>query len=378
MNKTKVFAALVIFLVGWGLLKYYNITDPSTVSIIEIENIIQKGQNLVGNKNNTEFPLNVPEGYSLSVYASGLNKPRDIVLDPNGTPLVSAMGDGKVFALLDDSKIEVINGLDTPHGLVFSDDKLYVAEVNQISSYDYDVKNHKVTNKTKIVDLPSGGRHFTRTMVVKRGRLYVSIGSSCDACVEEDLRYAAVWSANLDGTDFRPFASGLRNAVFITLHPKTNEIWGTEMGRDFLGDDLPPEEVNIITEGSHYGWPYCYGDRVIDKQTNPSGSKFNCANSTPPHISFQAHSAPLGLAFLGNDLLMSYHGSWNRKVATGYKIVKVKLDPAGKPLGEPEDFLTGWQQDDKILGRPVDIEVWGEDIFVSDDKAGIVYKATKI
>lgn len=324
-------------------------------------------------ENKTQFPLNVPDGYVATVFADGMVKPRDLTLDPAGDPIVSAMGEGKVYALLPGKKEIVLSGLDTPHGLVFAGNKLFVAEVTQLNSYDYDQGSKKATNKKKILDLPGGGRHFTRAMVVKGDKIYISIGSSCDACEEKDKRYAAVWYSNLDGSDFKPYALGLRNSVFLTVHPRTSEIWGTEMGRDFLGDDLPPEEVNIIKEGSHYGWPYCYGDKITDTKINPGNSKYNCANSTSPHISFQAHSAPLGLDFLGNDLLMSYHGSWNRSVPTGYKVVRVRLDSNGNPTSGPEDFLTGWMQAGAAVGRPADILVKDKNVYISDDKAGVVY-----
>jgi glucose/arabinose dehydrogenase len=352
-------------------------TAPADRNIAQIiKEVVQNGnETLPPGENKTKFPLNVPDGYSVSVYAEGLNKPRDLVFDPKGTPLVSAMGEGRVYALFGGAQDVVAGGLDRPHGLVFAGGKLFVAEVKAVYVYDYDIELKKAINKKKILDLPSGSRHFTRSLLVKDGRLYISIGSSCDACVESDPRYAAVWSANLDGSDFKPYATGLRNSVFITLHPVTNEIWGTEMGRDFLGDDLPPEEVNIIREGAHYGWPYCYGDKVVDTKINPGGSRFDCSTTVTPHIVFQAHSAPLGLDFLGNDLLMSYHGSWNRSVPTGYKVVRVRLDPKGTPLSGPEDFLTGWMQGSTALGRPVDILVRGkgEEVFISDDKAGVVY-----
>lgn len=385
MNKIFALIILVIMMVvGFSVWKQYKgiwyAEGPPPQNIAEV---VQKAMTSVvpqkevkPGENKTKFPLSVPDGYVISIFAEGMGKPRDLVFDSSGTPLVSAMGEGKVYALTGGSKTVVAESLDRPHGLVFSGNKLFVAEVGKVYSYDYDPGSKKATNKTKILDLPGGGRHFTRTMVIKGDKIYISIGSSCDACVEADSRYAAVWFANLDGSDFRVFAKGLRNSVFLALHPKTQEIWGTEMGRDFLGDDLPPEEVNIIREGSHYGWPYCYADKVVDQKMNPGGSKFDCGTSVKPHISFQAHSAPLGLDFLGQDLLISYHGSWNRSVPTGYKVVKVILDADGNPAGGPEDFLTGWiGQGGTSLGRPVDILVRekGDEIFISDDKAGVVY-----
>ena len=189
--------------------------------------------------------------------------------------------------------------------------------------------------------------------------------------MESDTRRAAIWWANLDGSDFKPYATGLRNSVFMTLNPTTNEIWATEMGRDFLGDDIPPDEVNIIREGKFYGWPFCWGDGNTDKDVNKGGTKFDCAKSVNPQIKLQAHSAPLGLAFLGSDLLVSYHGSWNRSAPTGYKVVRFRN-------GVQEDFITGWIKGKEVLGRPVDILVKGNEIYISDDKAGLVYRLKPI
>lgn len=375
----KSFATLIIVVLlvivgvyAWKNYKgIYEANKPSDKSIVQL---IEKAQKTPSpGENNTPFPINVPDGYTLSVFAKNMTKPRDITVDSAGHIIVSDMGRGKVFSLTGGDPKEVVGGLDRPHGLVFDGSKLYIAETGQVAIYDYDTGTQKATNKRKIIDLPAGDRHFTRTMVIKDGKLYISIGSSCDACVEKDSRYASVWVANLDGSDFKLYAAGLRNSVFITLNPFTNEIWGTEMGRDFLGDNLPPEEINIIKENGHYGWPYCFGDGVIDNSLNPGGTKFDCSKSIRPHIKFQAHSAPLGLAFLGQDLLVSYHGSWNRSVPTGYKVVKFKLDKSGNAQGEPEDFLTGWRDDGEVLGRPVDIFVKGTEVYISDDKAGVVY-----
>lgn len=140
----------------------------------------------------------------------------------------------------------------------------------------------------------------------------------------------------------------------------------------FLGDNLPPDTVQNIKEGANYGWPYCYGDKVIDQETNPGGTKFDCTKIESPLIQIPAHSAPLGLAFLGQDLLIAYHGSWNRSVPTGYKIVKYSG-------GQLSDFITGWlQPNGDVLGRPVDILVNNKDIYISDDKAGVIYLLKKI
>jgi glucose/arabinose dehydrogenase len=353
----------------WG---FYRANAPTKNAIVEL--IPEAGKSLEPGQNNTALPLKMPDGYSISIYAKDLRDPRDLVMGPNNVLLASVPGQGKVVAILGGKGDTVAGGLNRPHGLAFSGNKLYVGETDGVSVFDYDPKLNKAINKKKIIDLPGGGRHFTRSLIIRDNKLYVSIGSSCDTCEEKDDRRGAIWYSNLDGSDFRPFATGLRNSVFMTLNPSTNDIWATEMGRDNLGDDIPPDEVNIIKEGQFYGWPYCWGDNISDKDLNVNGAKFDCSKSTLPQYKLQAHSAPLGLAFLGQDLLVSYHGSWNRKIPTGYKIVRLKN-------GVEEDYITGWLKDNgEVLGRPVDILVKGngEEIFISDDKAGVIYLVKKI
>ena len=337
---------------------------PSKEKIADL--IPGEGETIGPGVNSTGLPLKIPDGYTISIFAKDLDNPRDLVLDPGGVVLTSITSGGKVVAIFNGSVETVTGGLNRPHGLAFNGSKLYIAETNQVAVYDYDLKLKKAINKRKIIDLPAGGGHFTRSLLIRDDKLYVSIGSSCNVCEEEDKRRAAVWVSNLDGSDFKPFATGLRNAVFMALNPVNNDIWVTEMGRDNLGDDLPPEEINVLKEGKFYGWPYCWGNRNPDKDLNPQGTKFDCTTSENPHITFQAHSAPLGLAFLGSDLLVAYHGSWNRSIPTGYKVVRFTN-------GVASDFITGWQSGSEILGRPADILVDGEKIYVSDDKAGVVY-----
>lgn len=340
---------------------------PSKQDIVQLINNVSKTPGPGENK--TSLPLKIPDAYTLSIYAANLTDPRDLIFDPNGTIMVSLTSAGKVVAVNGNRQYVVAEGLDKPHGLAFNGNKLYIAETNQVAIYDYDPVNYKASNKKKIIDLPGNGEHFTRSLLVTAGKLYVSIGSDCNACTESDSRRAAIWQANLDGSNFRLYSKGLRNSVFMEVNPMNGEIWATNMGRDFLGDNLPPDTINIIRDGADYGWPYCYGNKVTDSQTNSGNSKFDCSKMEAPKIEIQAHSAPLGLAFLGSDLLVAYHGSWNRSVPTGYKVVKFHN-------GVQEDFITGWlQPNGDVLGRPVDILVKGNgnEIFISDDKAGVIY-----
>lgn len=350
--------------------------------------------------NTTNLPLKLPEGFSISVFVKGLGAPRVLLRDTGGTLLASIPSDGRVVALPDknadgvaDEVINVLQGLNRPHGLATrcaTRCQLYVAETGQVAVYDYDPATFETQNKKTIASLPSGGGHFTRTLLLlPDNRLLISVGSSCNVCNERDDRRAKILVVDADGNNLRTFASGLRNAVFMALHPLTKKIWVTEMGRDLLGDDIPPDEINIVEDGKNYGWPICYGknvhDTAFDKNTYvraPCTEPFEM----PSHIDLPAHSAPLGLAFVPQEgwpteyhgnLLLAFHGSWNRSTPTGYKLVRFRLDAQGNALGM-EDFISGWlQADGTALGRPVDILAEPDGtLYVSDDKAGVIYRVT--
>ncbi|MFZ5449767.1 MAG: PQQ-dependent sugar dehydrogenase [Thermodesulfobacteriota bacterium] len=344
-----------------------------------------------------QAPLKLPPGFEITIFARDLKGARVLALDPEGTLLVSLTRQGRVMALPDknadgvaDEAVPLLDDLNRPHGLAFGPEekpRLYVAETDQVAVYDYDPEHLKAANKKKIIDLPPGGRHFTRTLLFlpppQEYRLLISVGSSCDVCEEKDWRYSKILALDVRDGSLATFASGLRNSVFMALHPLSKHLWATEMGRDFLGDDLPPDEINLIMEGANYGWPWCYGKRIHDGQFDPSGSHREfCKDTIPSFIDMPAHSAPLGLAFFPKswpqefryNLLVAYHGSWNRSEPTGYKVVRYKLDTAGNYLG-CEDFITGWLTPAGALGRPVDILIKDDgEIFISDDKAGVVYR----
>lgn len=403
MNR-KILISVIIFLAvaSSGFFIYLNYLRG-------FESIINKPMNGSGDIIREENYLKLPEDFSISKFAVNLDNPRVMSFDPSGNLIVSLTSAGKVSALPDrnsdgkaDEEVVVIDKLNNPHGLAFRcTDKcvLYIAESHRVMAYDYDPNRLKAINGRKIADLPSTGGHFTRSLLFMptpdNSKLLISVGSSCNICHEGDERRAKILALDVDNPQagFITFARGLRNSVFMAIHPTMGKIWATEMGRDWLGDDLLPDEINIIEDGKNYGWPTCYGKNVhdddFDKNTyirNPCMEPFEI----PSHIDIPAHSAPLGLSFIPEEgwpeeywhnMLVAYHGSWNRSEPTGYKVVRYKLDDNGAYLGE-EDFISGWLMNPlaggrEVFGRPVDIiALPGGTSYISDDKAGVIYKVS--
>ncbi len=336
--------------------------------------------------------LKVPPGFAIDVFADKVGSVRFMAVDPAGTLLVSEPSAGRVLALPDkngrgkaDSVQTVVTGLDQPHGLAFHEGALYVAETSRVQRFAYDPATMKATQPTLLTRLPSGGGHWTRTVVFGAdGLMYVSVGSSCNVCRESDKRRAAVLRFNADGSGETIFASGLRNAVGLAFHPTTGVLWATGNERDWRGDDVPPDYVTEIREGAVHGWPDCMTvrGRVVTDTSFAKGA--TCDKVTPPTVEIQAHSAPIGLAFYTGtqfpeeyrgSLFVAYRGSWNRSLPTGYKIVRIRLRDGQPPA--VEDFATGWLEGTSAWGRPVDLVV-GRDgaLYLSDQGAGRIYRIT--
>lgn len=353
-------------------------------------------------------PLTVPAGFTAIIFARDITGARVMIRDQKGTMLVSQTSEGKVVALPDqdqnaqsDRTVTVLEGLKQPHGLYMhcpksssaradqDDCLLLVAETGELKSYRYNADQMKAEYQETLTTYPTGDGHFTRTLNMHPDgkRLLMSVGSSCNVCEEDDERRATVLSYNFDTKEVKTFASGLRNTVFME-NDRDGKVWGTDNGRDLIGDDIPPDEVNIIEEGNNYGWPFCYGKNIHDTDFDKFSSNKNiCNDKIIPHIELQAHSAPLGLTFIAEegwpedmrgDLLVAYHGSWNRSEPTGYKVVRFDLDSSRKATSGPIDFVTGFlttQDEDDAIGRPVDIMTEdGGVAYLSDDRAGAIYR----
>jgi glucose/arabinose dehydrogenase len=334
--------------------------------------------------------LYLPEGFAVGVYADGLRDPRMMALGPDGQLYVAERGAGRIIRLPDRNNDGIMDGLEVVAGVLkspssiafYKDGSLYVGETQRVLRLsEPDASGVFQRGEVLIPDLPAGG-HNTRTVLFSPDwtKLYVSIGSSCNVCVEDDPRRAAIVRYNPDGSDEEVFASGLRNAVGITFRPGTDELWATNNGRDMLGDDQPPETIYRVEGGVDYGWPRCHAARIVDPDM---GSEGDCKGVGIPMVEMQAHSAPLGLTFYTGDqfpeayqgdLFVAFHGSWNRSVPTGYKVVRIPMQ-GGVP-GAVEDFAAGWLLEGGLdWGRPVDVITGsGGELYVSDDGSGRIYR----
>ncbi len=337
--------------------------------------------------------VRLPDGFQMNLFARQLNQPRFMAWSPQGVLYVTEPTDGEVVALPDrdndgvaDETIIWVTGLNRVHGLAFHEGYLYLAETGRVIRYPFE-EGEPAGGEPEVVvaDLPAGGQHWTRTIAFgPDGMLYVAAGSSCNACEEEDARRAAVTRYTATGEEETVFASGLRNSVGIAFHPITGELWATDNGRDWLGDDLPPEEVNILRQGQFYGWPYAYGEKVPDPELGGAAPE-KVAASVPPLVSLQAHSAPLGLTFYSGDtfpieyhgdLFIAQHGSWNRSSPVGYQVLHIDLEGEDKSVpADRRPFASGFLRPEGAWARPVDLSV-GPDgaLYITDDRNGTIYR----
>lgn len=339
-------------------------------------------------------PLALSDGFAAGVYASGLAGVRMMAVASNGDVLVSIPKSNRIVVLPDrngDGQADSVGVfaeegiLNEPHGLAIRGEWLYVANTDSVLRFAYIPGDLAAREEPEVVvaSIPGGQAHWTRTLVFGADeRLMVSVGSSCDVCVEDNAFRAAILRFDVSGGNGAVVARGLRNAVGLAVNPDTEEVWMTENGRDLLGDDLPPDEVNRLRVGADYGWPYCFGNRVPDASMGATAD--TCASTDPAPIEIQAHSAPLGLAFYSGtafpdeyrgDLYVALHGSWNRSLPTGYKVVRIPFT-AGEPSGPAQDFVWGWLlADTQRWGRPVDIaQTHDGSLLITDDFGGRVYR----
>lgn len=340
------------------------------------------------------LPLNtikLPEGFSISVYAE-VDNARSMAMSPSGTLFVGNRSEDKVYAVKDidgdnkaDKRWVIASDLNMPNGVAFKDGDLYVAEVSRILKFK-DIENHLDNPGAPEVvydQYPTETHHGWKYIAFgPDGKLYVPVGAPCNICESEDPVYASITRINPDGSGMEVYASGVRNTVGFTWHPETKELWFTDNGRDMMGDDIPPCELNTApTQGMHFGYPYCHGGTIKDPEF---GSKRACGDFIKPVQNLNAHVAPLGVKFYTgsmfpdsykNQIFIAEHGSWNRTKKSGHLVSLVKLE-GGKAVGY-ETFAEGWlnHETQEAWGRPVDILLLQDgSMLVSDDKGGMIFR----
>jgi glucose/arabinose dehydrogenase len=371
--------------------------------------------------------IKVPPGFVVSVYAKGLECPRQMALSPNGTLFVGTKinRNGKVYAITDKNKdgigdqiVTIADNLKCPNGVAFHNGALYVAEINRILRYD-NIESKlsqlsKLDTSTRLAPptvvnsaFPSEGHHGWK--YIRFGpdeKLYVPVGAPCNVCEPEKKIFATIMRMNKDGSNLELFASGIRNTVGFDFHPQTRQLWFTDNGRDMLGDDLPPDELNCATKvGLNFGFPYRYGANLPDPIF---GNKVTTnKNFTPPAMLLGPHVAALGMRFYNGkqfppqyqgNIFIAEHGSWNRSRKTGCRVSRIVLDSKANDTKDKskgaksgtdyssrekfsraryETFAEGWlnQAKQEYAGRPVDILVTHDGaLLVSDDTAGVIYR----
>lgn len=340
--------------------------------------------------------LHVPPGFSAAIWAKDLNNPRNLALAPNGDVFVAETAAGRVRVFRDangdgvpERVFTFAENLDEPFGLVFTPNALFVGNTDAVVRFDYKPgQTSAAAAPKKVLDLPARG-HSTRNLALAPDgkTLYVAIGSQTNVSVESDPRRAAILEANLDGSNARVFASGLRNPVGLAWNPATHALWTSVNERDGLGDDLVPDFITEVKRGAFYGWPYSYIGANVDPRRKGERPDL-VAKAIVPSVLIQAHSAPLGVAFYSGSMFpqpyrggafVALHGSWNRSERTGYKVIHVPFRN-GVPAGGYDDFMVGWSTDAtsrRVAGRPVGLLVMRDgSLLVADDGANVIYRVT--
>ncbi len=336
--------------------------------------------------------FSVPEGFRINIFAKDLTHPRVIRQLSTGDFILSQPRKGEVTFLeadkngdgISESRHNIIDNLDNPHGLALYKDWLYIAELGAVGRVKFDQKTGQTTGEYQriITGLPTDGGHWTRTIRFgPDGLLYLSVGSSCNVCIEKDELRSTISRYQPDGSGREILATGLRNSVDFDWDNQ-GELYATDNGRDFLGDDFPPDELNHIVSGGFYGWPFANGDNVHDPDFG-KGHEAEIAKAIIPYHKFRAHNAPLGITFFkGDDIpalkdaaMVALHGSWNRSVKDGYKVVSLHWDKDGRV--EEKDLVTGFLKDGNVIGRPAFVEQGQNgEIYITDDFSKVVYRLT--
>ena len=324
--------------------------------------------------------IQLPPGFHIEIYAV-VPGARSLASGAKGTLFVGSRSGSAVYAVSPDRKaVKVADSLSMPNGVAFRDGTLYIAEVSRILKIENIETNPNSKPEVVYDKLPSDTHHGWKFIRFgPDGYLYVPIGMPCNVCEREG--YGLIGFLDLKTREFKIHSKGVRNSVGFDWHPQTRELWFTDNGRDWLGDDLPADELNRAPRaGMHFGFPYCHQGDVPDPEF---GRTRKCTEFEPPAQKLGPHVAALGMRFYTgtmfpaqyrNQIFIAEHGSWNRSKKTGYRISLVRLDPSGK-VASYEPFAQGWLQGESAWGRPVDLEVLPDgSLAVSDDSAGVIYR----
>ncbi|SHF31055.1 Glucose/arabinose dehydrogenase, beta-propeller fold [Fodinibius roseus] len=339
--------------------------------------------------------LSLPEGFSVEIYASDVPDVRQMVLSNGGMVYAGSRDAGKIYAIADhdndfqaDTVYTIDEDLRLPSGVAYRGGSLYVGAVSRILRYD-DIDERLEDPPEPVVvsdSYPSEGHHGWKFIAFgPDGKLYVPVGAPCNICDSDKEMYASITKMSADGSNREIIAHGVRNSVGFDWHPETGELWFTDNGRDWMGDNQPPCELNHLTEkGQHFGYPYKHGSGIWDPEFGEQG-KDSGQTFRPPARELGPHVAPLGMIFYTGDLfpeeyqhdiLIAEHGSWNRSEKVGYRITRVSLN--GDKAGSYESFAEGWlQENDAVWGRPVDLlQLSDGSVLISDDHRGVIYRVT--
>jgi glucose/arabinose dehydrogenase len=332
--------------------------------------------------------IDLPSGFTIRMFADSVPGARSLARGDQGTVFVGSREAGTVYALVDrdrdgaaEETISIARGLNSPNGVAFREGALYVAEISRILRYDSIESRLRNPPAAAVVlsGLPTEEHHGWKFIRFgPDGRLYVPVGAPCNTCFPEDSLYASILSVNPDGGDLRLEARGVRNTVGFDWDPITGDLWFTDNGRDWLGENEPPDELNHrTTRGEHFGFPHCYGKNLAD----PEYRQRPCAELTPATVELGPHVAALGMRFYTgtmfpaeyrNQVFIAEHGSWNRLLANGYRVTVVKRING---TFEYEVFARGWENLNRAWGRPVDVlQMPDGALLVSDDRVGAVYR----
>ena len=331
--------------------------------------------------------IKLPPGFEIGVFADDVPDARSLALGKGKVLFVGTRSDGRVYAVrYQDAKatqvITLASGLRMPNGVAVRDGALYVADVSRILRFD-DVEAHLEAPLKPVVVTDRFPRETHHGWKFVRfgpdGWLYVPVGAPCNICEPDAARYALISRIRPDGSGYEVFARGVRNSVGFDWDPRTKELWFTDNGRDWLGEDLPSDELNHAPRGGmHFGYPYCHQGDTADLEFG----KRACSEFSPPAVKLGPHVAALGMRFYTgnqfppeyrNNLFIAEHGSWNRSKRIGYRIKRVVIE--GGRVMKHEVFAEGWLQGESVWGRPVDIEVMPDgSLLVSDDYAGAIYR----